>query len=120
MTGALRIISAGARTLVQDLGFRNARSMGVPAGGVLDVVALRLVNALLGNPAGTEALEFALSAPRLRAEGGPVWVAICGGQGGRVRASDGTERTVPAPQEAACGGKQTAGATRCGVPTQRG
>ena len=95
MTGALRIFGAGARTLVQDRGFRKARSMGVPAGGVLDVTALRLVNALLGNPAGTEALEFALSAPRLRAEGGPVWVATCGGQGARVRASDGTERTVP-------------------------
>ena len=27
--------------------------------------------------------------------GGPVWVAICGGQGGRVRAPDGTERTIP-------------------------
>ena len=67
MTGALRIISAGARTLVQDRGFRNARSMGVPAGGVLDVIALRLVNALLGNPAGTEALEFALEGRQIHA-----------------------------------------------------
>ena len=91
----LRVIAPGARTLVQDRGFRDARSMGVPAGGVLDVTALRLVNALLGNPAGTEALEFVLSAPRLRAEGGLVWVATCAGLGGRVRSPDGAERPVP-------------------------
>ena len=90
----LRVVASGARTLVQDLGFRGGRGQGVPASGVMDRPALELVNALLGNPAGTEALEAVLTAPVLRAEGGPVRVALGGSFGAVVRAPDGGERRV--------------------------
>ena len=91
---ALAVRSPGARTLVQDTGLRNGRSQGVPAGGVLDRSALRLVNALLDNPPGTEALEVALSPPVLVAVDGPVRVAISGSLRGTVHRPDGTRRVI--------------------------
>lgn len=94
MAAALIVKSPGARTLVQDTGFRNGRSQGVPACGVLDRAALRLVNALLGNAPGTEALEVALSSPVLVATEGPVRVAISGTLRGTVQRPDGSSRPV--------------------------
>jgi allophanate hydrolase len=90
----LTVIAPGARTLVQDMGFAGARGQGVPAGGVMDRTALALVNALLGNPPGTEALEVALTAPVLRAGGGPVRIALGGTLRGVVLGADGFERPV--------------------------
>lgn len=90
----IEVITAGARTMVQDSGFSNAREQGVPAGGVLDRAALRFVNALLGNPPETEALEVALVSPALRAVEGPVRLALSGTLQGVVRAPDGAERPV--------------------------
>ena len=81
MNPVFRVIEPGARTLVQDQGFRNARGIGLPACGALDRTAMRLVCALLGNPAQSEVLEMALSAPTLRAEGETraiaEWTATC-------------------------------------------
>lgn len=94
MAPALTVRSPGARTLVQDTGFRNGRGQGVPACGVLNRSALRLVNALLDNPPGTEALEVALSSPVLVAVDGPVRIAISGSLRGTVRRSDGTRRAL--------------------------
>lgn len=91
----LRIIAPGARTLLQDRGFHGGRAQGVPPGGVMDRTALTLLNALLGNPPGTEALEVTLTAPTLLAEGGPVGFALSGTLSGRVRAPDGTTRPLP-------------------------
>lgn len=94
MNPVLKVIEPGARTLVQDQGFRNVRGIGVPAGGALDRTALRLVNALLGNPAQTEVLEIALSSPCLRATGGPVWVATSGGLSGVITSPNGDSRVL--------------------------
>ena len=94
MAPALRVRSPGARTLVQDTGFRNGRGQGVPACGVLDRTALWLVNALLDNPPATEALEVALSSPVLVAVNGRVRVAISGSLRGTVRRPDGTRRAL--------------------------
>lgn len=91
----LRIISPGARTLLQDRGFQGGRAMGIPPGGVMDRTALILLNAILGNPPGTEALEVTLTAPTLLAEGGPVRLALSGTLSGRVHAPDGTTRPLP-------------------------
>lgn len=95
MSGHLRVITPGARSLVQDLGFRRARAHGVPGAGVLDREGLFLVNALLGNPAGTEMLELALTSPVLRAEDAPVRVATGGGLTGRITEANGHERALP-------------------------
>ena len=94
MAPALTVRSPGSRTIVQDTGFRNGRGQGVPSCGVLDRSALRLVNALLDNPQGTEALEVALSSPVLVATGGRVRIAISGSLHGTVHQSDGTSRTL--------------------------
>ncbi len=94
MKRTLRVIEPGARTLVQDQGFKNVRGIGVPAGGVLDLTAMRLVNALLGNPEQTEVLEVALSSPCLRAEGGAVRVATSAGLCGVVRSAQGASRAI--------------------------
>ena len=94
MAPALLVRSPGARTLVQDTGFRNGRGQGVPAGGVLDRAVLRLVNALLGNPPGCEALEVALSSPVLKAVGGSGRIAIGGSLRGAVHRPDGTRRAL--------------------------
>lgn len=91
----LRVIAPGARSLVQDLGFRRARSQGVPTAGVLDRDALFLVNALLANPPDTEVLELALTSPELQAEEGPLRIATGGGLRGTIVGADGDERMLP-------------------------
>lgn len=84
----VEVVSPGARTLVQDMGFRRGRGAGVPACGVMDRRALRLVNGLLGNPPETEALEVALLSPVLRAVGAPVRLALGGTLRGEVRSGE--------------------------------
>lgn len=91
----IEVIRPGARSLLQDLGFVRARALGVPAGGVMDPAALRLLNALLGDPPGTEAIEVALTAPVLRVARGAVRVALAGMPGACIRAPDGAERALP-------------------------
>ena len=49
MKPALRILSPGPLTSVQDLGRPGHQRLGVPAGGALDPVALRAGNALAGD-----------------------------------------------------------------------
>lgn len=60
-----KIISPGLLTTVQDLGRSGWRRHGVTAGGAMDLLALRLVNLLVGNGEGAAALEITLTGPRL-------------------------------------------------------
>lgn len=62
---AITIIRPGMLTTVQDLGRRGRRALGVPPGGAVDALALRLVNLLVGNDEGAAALEFTLLGPEL-------------------------------------------------------
>lgn len=55
----------GLQTTVQDLGRRGCRASGVPLSGAMDAFALRVANALVGNPDGAAALELTLSGPEL-------------------------------------------------------
>ena len=57
---------AGPLTTVQDLGRPGHQHEGVPVGGAMDDVALRLANLLAGNAPGVAALEATLAAPALR------------------------------------------------------
>ncbi len=59
----MRILRAGMQTTVQDLGRRGHRSAGVPLSGAMDPFALRVANALVGNPENAAALEFAFVGP---------------------------------------------------------
>lgn len=98
----LRVDRPGLSTTIQDLGRPGHQRYGVPVSGVLDPLALRLANALVGNPPGTAALEILALGPTLTVEADSVRVALVGsGVGLRI---DGAEvpagRSVTAPHGA--------------------
>ena len=70
--------SAGFLTAVQDVGRTGFRQSGVPLGGALDMHAMRVANALVGNPNEAAGLEVTLGKLQLRFEDARV-VAWCGG-----------------------------------------
>ncbi|MCX6084859.1 MAG: 5-oxoprolinase subunit PxpB [Caldiserica bacterium] len=59
------VLEPGMMTTVQDDGRRGLQHLGVPVSGAMDCQALALGNLLVGNKAGTAALEITLSGPRL-------------------------------------------------------
>jgi len=61
----MTLIRGGMLTTVQDLGRSGHRSSGVPLGGGMDAIALRLANLLVGNPEGVAVLECTLRGPEL-------------------------------------------------------
>ncbi|MBU1565726.1 MAG: biotin-dependent carboxyltransferase family protein [Proteobacteria bacterium] len=65
MITALRIISPGPCTTVQDLGRFGAYHMGVPASGMLDDYAGQVANWLVGNPANCATLEMSMIGARM-------------------------------------------------------
>lgn len=72
----IEILRPGLQTTVQDTG-RQARALGVPTGGAADPVALRMAQALVGNPAHAAALELTLQGPALHFHAEAL-VALCG------------------------------------------
>lgn len=79
--GGLEILRAGMYTTVQDLGRRGHRARGVPLSGAADPFALRLVNALVGNPDEAAGLEFTLVGPQVTFHRDTV-IAVGGGEFG--------------------------------------
>ena len=79
MNAGLKVVDPGLHTTVQDLGRVGYQALGVPVSGALDAVALRLGNALVGNPAGAPALEILWSRPTLEVMAQTVRVAVAGG-----------------------------------------
>jgi len=67
----------GLLTTIQDGGRRGHAASGIGHSGAMDDVALRLANALVGNPLDAPALEFALHGPVLQFERAAT-VALCG------------------------------------------
>ena len=65
MTG-LRVVRAGIRSTVQDLGRVGLAHLGVPRSGAVDAGALRLANRLVGNPEQAAGLEVTLGGCVLR------------------------------------------------------
>src|SRR5205823_9724872 len=55
MTPGVKVSVPGLHTTVQDLGRVGYQNIGVPISGALDGFALRLANALVGNPQGMAA-----------------------------------------------------------------
>jgi antagonist of KipI len=62
----IEVLDAGTFTSVQDLGRAGWAAQGVPPGGAADPFALRVLNALLGNPEAAPGLECTLRGPVLR------------------------------------------------------
>jgi biotin-dependent carboxylase-like uncharacterized protein len=78
MTPRLTILSPGLHTTIQDFGRFGYQEQGVPVAGMLDPVALRLANALVGNPPGEAGLEVYAVGPTLLVEADSVRLAWCG------------------------------------------
>lgn len=74
----LRIVSAGFAPTLQDLGRPHVQHLGVPPAGALDPVALRIANALVGNPPGAAALELRVMGPTVEIDGDAVRLALVG------------------------------------------
>lgn len=78
MTAHLHIVSAGLMTTIQDLGRVGHQALGIPVAGALDPIALRVANALVGNPEGTGALEIRILGPTFQVMAESVRVALAG------------------------------------------
>ncbi|MGH7361484.1 MAG: biotin-dependent carboxyltransferase family protein, partial [Candidatus Methylomirabilales bacterium] len=79
MAEVLRVIEPGFLTTVQDLGRPGYQKFGIPVSGALDSMAIRLANALVGNPPGAAALEVTGGGVTLEALAECV-VAVTGAQ----------------------------------------
>jgi biotin-dependent carboxylase-like uncharacterized protein len=78
MTGTLKVLRAGLFDTVQDLGRIGFMALGMPTAGAMDHIALRLANALCGNPVGMGGLEIGVMGPDLLVEADTVRVALVG------------------------------------------
>ena len=78
MTPSLRIVRPGLLTTIQDLGRAGYQSLGIAVGGALDPIALRAANALVGNAAGTGALEVLYFGPTIMVEADDVRLSFAG------------------------------------------
>ena len=74
----LRLLSGGLHTTIQDLGRHGYQDLGVPVAGMLDPVALRLANALVGNGPAEAGLEIYALGPKLAVETESLRLAVCG------------------------------------------
>lgn len=74
----MRIVQPGPQTTLQDLGRFGFQALGVSVCGVLDPVALRLANALVGNPQHAAGLECRLAGPTFEVDNGPLRIALAG------------------------------------------
>lgn len=75
---ALEIVTCGPLTTIQDCGRIGLSRIGLPAAGAMDQRALRIANALVGNPAGEAAIELAFAGLIGRAIGGDIEMAVAG------------------------------------------
>ena len=75
----VEIVRPGLLTTLQDRGRSGWAMLGVGTAGAMDYVALRLANALVGNPPRAAALEITLIGPRLRFDE-PATIALTGAE----------------------------------------
>jgi biotin-dependent carboxylase-like uncharacterized protein len=80
MKPALRVVTPGLLTTVQDLGRHGYQHLGIPVCGALDPVSLRAANILVGNAPGAAALEVAYVGPTLAVEADEVRMAVVGAE----------------------------------------
>jgi biotin-dependent carboxylase-like uncharacterized protein len=78
MSPALRVLSPGLSTTVQDLGRPGHQWLGIPVSGALDPVSLRAANALAGNAPDMGALEVLYLGPTLAVEADSVRISFAG------------------------------------------
>jgi antagonist of KipI len=61
----LRVVTGGLQTTVQDLGRPTHQHQGIPGGGAMDPMAMRVGNLLVGNDVAAATLEATLIGPTL-------------------------------------------------------
>lgn len=62
---ALKILTPGGYTTIQDKGRFGYQHMGIPVSGALDTFAFILANLLVGNPENTAVMELTIMGPSL-------------------------------------------------------
>jgi allophanate hydrolase len=92
---ALLVLAPGLHSTVQDLGRPGFQDAGVPVSGALDSEALRLANALVGNPPGTACLEILYQGPSFEVAAESVRIALAGSEA-ELEILGGGRRSVPA------------------------
>lgn len=108
---SVEVIRPGLLTTLQDMGRPGFAHLGVGRSGAFDVPALRIANALCGNPPDACALEITLLGPTLRFRS-DAWVAITGAPM-RI-AIDGVEAPMWAPLRVPAGATVALAAARSG------
>ncbi|CAB3828425.1 biotin-dependent carboxyltransferase family protein [Achromobacter piechaudii] len=117
MSARLFVLAPGMLTTVQDRGRPGYEHMGVPPSGAMDPGALRLANALAGNPGDLAALEFTVTGGRLRVLDADCTVAFAGSATLHVSAASGLPASKVAPWQSH---RVPAGATLTIGPLERG
>ncbi len=83
----LQVIDPGLLSTPQDTGRPGLARLGIGAAGAADLPALRLANALLGNPLHACAIEMTLKGPALEVQR-DGWVALTGAPLPQARIND--------------------------------
>jgi allophanate hydrolase len=96
MTAALIVVGPGLHTTLQDFGRPGYQNVGVPVSGALDPDSLCIANALVGNEAGTAALEIRYVGPVLEVAAESARFALAGATGRIELTVDGASALVPA------------------------
>ena len=73
----LKVIDPGLSTSVQDLGRIGFQQYGVVVGGVMDEIAARIANVLIGNKEEDAVLEMTLMGPTFLIQKDTI-ISICG------------------------------------------
>lgn len=73
----VEVLKPGLLTTLQDAGRPGFTHLGIGRAGAFDAPALRIANALCGNPSDACALEITLLGPTLRFRG-DAWIAVTG------------------------------------------
>jgi len=73
----IEVLKPGSSTTVQDLGRAGLLNAGIPGGGAMDRLALRIANLLVGNVENTAVLETTMSGPVLLFQSEAL-VSVCG------------------------------------------
>jgi len=79
MTAALKAAAPGPFATLQDFGRRGSMRFGIPGSGAMDAEGLASANALVGNPPGTAAIEFAHAGGEWEVAAPSCRLAVAGG-----------------------------------------
>ena len=96
MSAVLIVVDPGLHTTLQDFGRPGYQNVGVPVSGALDPDSLAVANALVGNAAGTAALELRYVGPALEVAAGSARVALAGASGRIELTVGGGSAQIPA------------------------